>query len=85
MKDVMEFVRECVRLTWKMVIQCPPMTFDASQFGEEWSSDGSLELMEGSDPTTPSAVIQYYKAPKLLHREVAMVKGVVFVHKSKNP
>ena len=83
-KDVMDFVNESVRLTWKMVIQRPPMSFNASKIGEQWNKDSFLELMWGSDPNAQGAVIQYYKGPQLLHAGKAMVKGVVFVQ-FKNP
>ena len=78
--EVTEFVSEMARLAWKMVIQVPPLNFDASQVGDTWDDDGSLESIRlESKSSSDDVVIQYYKAPTLMHGHVVLVKGSVFV------
>ena len=78
--EVTKFVSEMARLAWKMVIQVPPLNFDASQVGDTWDDDGSLESIRlESKSSSDDVVIQYYKAPTLMHGHVVLVKGSVFV------
>ena len=77
--EVTDFIQEMARLAWKMAIQVPPLNFDASQMGDTWTEDGSLEAVPGPKSSGGGAVIQYYKAPKLMHGHVVLVKGSVFV------
>ena len=84
-EDVHDYIADSVRIAWKMTLQRPPMTFDTSDVGKQWTKDMFVELMWGSDPKVPDAVIQYYKSPKLLHAGNTMAKGSVFVHNELNP
>ena len=84
-EDVNDYIADSVRIAWKMALQRPPMTFDTSDTGKQWSKDMFLELMWGSDPKASDAVIQYYKTPKLFHAGKTMTKGSVFVHNELNP
>ena len=78
--EVHNFVKECARLSWKMVIQRPPMCFENMDLVDKpWKGDDKLELVWGSDPKNKGAVVKYYKHPVLLHGEQVMVKGAVFV------
>ena len=82
--DVAQYVKDCAWLAWKMIIQRPRMSFEASRVGHPWRDDGYAELMWGSNPKAPGAIIQYYKSPRLLHGDKPMVKASVFVHNKIN-
>ena len=84
-KDVYQFFKESVRIAWKMAIQRSPMVFSARGIGQKWTQQSNLELIWGSNPNSPNAVIQYFKGPTLFHARNVMVKGTVFVHSDKNP
>ena len=80
MEEVQQYLSECARLAWRMVLQRPPMSFDSTHDRKSWKNNGLLELMWGSNPNAPGAVIQYYKCPVLIHGDKTMAKGSVLVH-----
>ena len=82
--EVLQYFKDCASLAWKMVIQRPPMYFEAMCVGEAWVDDGSTELMWGSNPKAADAKIVYYKNPSLFYRNNAMVNATVFVHNQSN-
>ena len=76
---IKDYLRECARLAWKMVIQRPAMTFDVRGQGQKCSLN-DLEIAWNSDPHTPGAVLRYYQYPTLRHGGKVMVKGTVFMN-----
>ena len=76
--EVHNFVKECARLSWKMVLQRPPMYFgEMDLFERPWKGDDKLEPVKGSDPKKKGAVVKYFKHPSMLYGEQVMVKGAV--------
>lgn len=82
---VTKYIEACVRLTWKMAIQKPAMTFQQSGIGDPWQGEQRQDPHWGSsDPQDPESVVLYYVVPMLYHGEALMVKGKVYLAKKKN-
>ena len=78
-KEMEKYIAESVRLSWKMVIQRPAMTFSTEGEGKKWEGEQTQELYWGSKPDNKKAVVKYYIHPKLKHGDKLMVKGRVLV------
>ena len=87
-EHVMEYVREAVKLSWKMALQRPAMDFHLATNDEPWSdvTAKKFELAWGStfdkESQIPS-IVSYTVNPALVHGKNIMGKGKVFVESMK--
>ena len=74
-------LQEAARLTWKMVIQKPPMIFECPCIDHLWTDVDTTchEPFYGSDLSAEGALIKYYIFPILRHGNKCMVTGKVYV------
>ena len=74
-----EYMYEVAKLTWKMVIQRPPVTFD---FDNTWKGERFHDIYWDSDDRKEATAYTVY--PMLWHNKSLMTKGkLIFVQKGK--
>ena len=77
-----DFCQIFCSLTWKMVIQTPPMTFGGLDIGEP--IDVSKHEPHWGSYDNPGAIIIYYICPTMYHSDQVMAKGKVFLGNPKS-
>ena len=74
-----QYVSDCARLTWKMVMQRPQMKFGNDTKLPWKGNEKLLEPAWGSNLDAANCKLRYYKHPVLYHDKAVMVKGKVII------
>ena len=81
LKEFNKFVEQAALISWKMVLQRPPMEFKDVESGTKWDKKKQDVFFESADPVKNPVV--YSISPMLFHGDQLMVKAKVVCGKPK--